>query len=269
MIFKILLIIHLFADFNLQNKDSVQRKETEVLTFSNLIKSEHIKHSLIHAFIFFALLCFINYQNIHMKVILLLTFGYFISHFVIDFIKTLLAKKLSNQKINLFYGDQILHLIVLFLISFLISNYLSINSILFENELIINWLLAILLINKTANVIFQVTFEKFSPKSENERLDPLFHHDELDNYDCRNKTVHDIGFENAGALIGILERLLIIIMLAIGDVTAIAFALGIKSIVRFEKLKEPKFGEYFLIGTLFSVIYTLVVYILIFKFRFS
>ncbi|MBS3972813.1 MAG: DUF3307 domain-containing protein [Erysipelotrichia bacterium] len=53
MIFKILLIIHLFADFNLQNKDSVQRKETEVLTFSNLIKSEHIKHSLIHAFIFF------------------------------------------------------------------------------------------------------------------------------------------------------------------------------------------------------------------------
>lgn len=258
MVFKILLIIHLLADFCLQNKNSVQKKDTEDLTFLNILHTEHLKHALIHAVIFIFFIVIITLPQYDYLSILLLTLTYFISHYFIDVVKTQLTRKWITYKIWLFYGDQLFHLGVLLVMNCVITNTLNITSILVEHELIINWLLAILLISKTANVIFQVTFEKFSPKSDIELI-----------YCESNKgNETNIGFENAGALIGIMERLLIISMLAFGDVAAIAFVLGIKSIVRFEKLKEAKFGEYFLIGTLFSVLYTIIVYILIFRMEF-
>lgn len=42
MVFKILLIIHLLADFCLQNKNSVQKKDTEDLTFLNIHYTQNI-----------------------------------------------------------------------------------------------------------------------------------------------------------------------------------------------------------------------------------
>jgi hypothetical protein len=58
---------------------------------------------------------------------------------------------------------------------------------------------------------------------------------------------------NAGLYIGWLERLLIITAVVLRSPTLIGLILTGKSIARFPEMKEPKFAEYFLIGTLLSV----------------
>lgn len=59
---------------------------------------------------------------------------------------------------------------------------------------------------------------------------------------------------NRGRLIGMLERLLIFMMAASGQYTAVGFVLALKAAIRFPELKERDFAEYVLIGTLLSTI---------------
>ena len=69
----------------------------------------------------------------------------------------------------------------------------------------------------------------------------------------------------AGAVIGNLERILSAIFLAMNQITAIGFIYTAKSIARFKEIEENKgFAEYYLIGTLFSILYVVIAYFLIF-----
>lgn len=75
------------------------------------------------------------------------------------------------------------------------------------------------------------------------------------------------GFKNAGRLIGILERLLIFILLSINQISLIGFLLTIKAIYRYGDIQgnnsvKMKLSEYFLIGTLMSFAWVLVVFLL-------
>ena len=58
---------------------------------------------------------------------------------------------------------------------------------------------------------------------------------------------------NAGLYIGWLERFLIVTAVVLRSPTLIGLILTGKSIARFPEMREPKFAEYFLIGTLLSV----------------
>lgn len=61
------------------------------------------------------------------------------------------------------------------------------------------------------------------------------------------------GVEGAGAYIGVIERLAITTLVALGQHAAVGFVLAAKSIARYKKIEEEKgFGEYYLIGTLTS-----------------
>ncbi len=61
------------------------------------------------------------------------------------------------------------------------------------------------------------------------------------------------GVEGAGAYIGVVERLAITTLVALGQHAAVGFVLAAKSIARYKKIEEEKgFGEYYLIGTLTS-----------------
>ncbi|NLC26475.1 MAG: hypothetical protein GX777_07650 [Fastidiosipila sp.] len=73
------------------------------------------------------------------------------------------------------------------------------------------------------------------------------------------------GYPGAGSLIGILERLIILIMLSQNQYAAIGFVLTAKSIARYSKLAENKiFAEYYLLGTLLSITAVILTYLLIF-----
>jgi hypothetical protein len=62
------------------------------------------------------------------------------------------------------------------------------------------------------------------------------------------------GLEGAGAMIGILERIFTLTLVLVGQYMALALVLAAKSIARFEDLKNRKFAEYYLIGTLSSML---------------
>lgn len=75
----------------------------------------------------------------------------------------------------------------------------------------------------------------------------------------------DSGHPNAGAMIGILERTIIMLLLAVNQFAAIGFVLTAKSIARYNKIVEdPRFSEYYLLGTLSSVLLAVLTHFIIF-----
>lgn len=71
-----------------------------------------------------------------------------------------------------------------------------------------------------------------------------------DNHTSGQEPVEQL--ENAGMYIGWLERFLIVTAVVLRSPTLIGLILTGKSIARFPEMKEPRFVEYFLIGTLLS-----------------
>ena len=66
--------------------------------------------------------------------------------------------------------------------------------------------------------------------------------------------INDIQEFDRGKLIGILERSLIYFLIIFNQVTAIAIIIALKSIARFKGMDDKNFAEYFLIGSLLSLV---------------
>ncbi len=63
-----------------------------------------------------------------------------------------------------------------------------------------------------------------------------------------------------GKWIGIFERVMIMIFLFSNQLSSIGFVIAAKSLARFKLLENKIFAEYYLLGTLFSVVYSFVWY---------
>jgi hypothetical protein len=72
---------------------------------------------------------------------------------------------------------------------------------------------------------------------------------------------------NAGRTIGILERWLIMILMMSGQYGSIGFVLTAKSIARFKNFEKEDFAEYYLVGTLYSVLFAVVISLLFLNVR--
>lgn len=62
------------------------------------------------------------------------------------------------------------------------------------------------------------------------------------------------GLEGSGRKIGILERILALVLILLEQWAAMVLLVAVKSIARFEELKVRRFAEYYLVGTLSSLI---------------
>jgi heme A synthase len=82
------------------------------------------------------------------------------------------------------------------------------------------------------------------------------------NWILRRYQLPERGLRKAGATIGVLERMLVLTLVLIGQFAAIAIIFAAKSIARFEELKDREFAEYYLIGTLSSILFAMLVGIL-------
>jgi hypothetical protein len=67
------------------------------------------------------------------------------------------------------------------------------------------------------------------------------------------------GLPGAGTLVGILERAIILTFGLLGEYGAISFVFVAKSMARFKQLENRQFAEYYLIGTLLSFFFALIV----------
>jgi hypothetical protein len=56
-----------------------------------------------------------------------------------------------------------------------------------------------------------------------------------------------------GAVIGILERLIVVALVLVGQYAAIGLVVTAKTIARFRQLEDRQFAEYYLLGTLASI----------------
>ena len=251
IIFILLLIAHFLADFYLQSNESVVTKEDEKIFTRNFFKTETFKHIMIYLIL--SSLIFVFYKSENVFAYLFVIAGLLL-HGLIDIIKTRIIKKnnektfLEEQKKNilkplLFIVDQALHIGILYYLSIYIDdNFAALNWHNLDFTYLI-YLLALILIGKTANVTFRVLFKNYEPINKKE----------------------DKGHENAGGWIGILERIIVLMLITTGHIAAIGFIVAAKSIVRFKKFEDSQFGEYFIIGTLFSVIYAFLVYFALFS----
>jgi hypothetical protein len=81
----------------------------------------------------------------------------------------------------------------------------------------------------------------------------------LSRFPLRSESGDVEELKHAGMVIGILERIFTLTFVLIDEYTAIALIFTAKSIARFEELKQRRFSEYYLIGTLTSILVALIV----------
>lgn len=154
----------------------------------------------------------------------------FISHAIIDLNKGKVAGYLNLNKCQSFLLDQALHLLILLGVFFISSPQVVPQWL---NVEILSTLLFLVLITKPSNIFFKILFEKYQPE-EIVRLDTI---------------------AGAGAMIGTLERIVIGICMIMGQFASIGLVFTAKSIARYNKISEsPAFAEYYLIGSLFSIL---------------
>lgn len=234
----LLLITHVMGDFHLQSESLAKKKKYS------------IKYLLPHVVIHFVLLIIpllLSILNGMTKYGLISVATVIISHYTIDYFKIKLNKKYKDKDKLLFFIDQIVHISVILLIGeIILKNKLGNISIYYISRNVLNWILLLLLITKPANIIFKIAFKKYELKNNN------------------SKDEQDITVPGAGALIGSLERILSVIFLAINSISAIGLVYTAKSIARFKQIElNRQFAEYYLIGTLYSILYAFVSYYLV------
>ena len=218
LLFK-LLIAHIIGDFFLQPQKWVIEKEKKKLKSPKLY---------FHIAIHFVLL-FIILWDASLWLPIVIVGG---SHFIIDAIKLLIQKKKTKRL--LFFIDQLLHVIVIFIVFYAFSSTktFDFNNLITQNNLLL--LFCLLFLTIPVSIIMKTIFSKWNISKLTEGNESL---------------------KDAGKYIGILERILVFIFIVADHWEAVGFLITAKSVFRFGDLKESKhrkLTEYILIGTLIS-----------------
>ena len=139
----LLLICHFLSDFQLQSQKVADRKNTD--------KKYLLLHLLGVAFPLILLTCFLPSLWLTSLLILL-------SHAIIDFGKSSVAKWLHLSTMWTFLADQMLHLVIIVLLTgSIFCPYLTVNAVTAQ---VLNLILFLVLITKPTNVVFKNLYKK-------------------------------------------------------------------------------------------------------------
>jgi len=217
-----LVLAHIIGDFVLQPASWVQKRSEQVGVL--------FLHVLVHALLL--LLVFIHQLPVSGALITFIA----VSHLAIDSLKIWWEKKFRSNPTVLFVIDQLLHLGVLWaVVCYTYKLTIDWSQVLLTNRMLI-YSIAFLLVAAVSPIFLRLLFSKWST--------------ELEVHTKRKDSLID-----AGMLIGIMERLIIVWFIQVGFLSGIGFLLAAKSIFRFGDLsnaKDTKFTEYILVGTLAS-----------------
>jgi len=254
VVLKLFFIGHLLGDYYLQSE--------ELATSKNKSLKKLLKHSVIYFIAMsFALIPIFSLNMLKWAFIIA------VSHFILDFVKSLILKrniKCNKTKLLIYLFDQLLHIIVLILsaaiiyflaepVSFIYMIQYIATSFQIDFANIISWILMVLVIIRPCSVTIKNILNNFKPGNGNEEGSQ------------ETESNSEESQRNAGAVIGMLERCIILLLLSVGQYSAIGFVLTAKSIARYNKIAEdPEFSEYYLLGTLLSVMLVVASYLIIF-----
>jgi hypothetical protein len=213
-------IAHILTDFTFQSDSKAKEKN------SAGFRSKYLKW---HILISFGVSWILSFQFYFIFASLAIA----LSHWLIDGFKSFFNKKILIGK-YMFFIDQFLHLIFIFLISYFFYKLFMINA-LFNIPLSAKYLAIIgtyLICTKPANIFIRELFNLYDIR-----------------LDVKSKGIEDLP--NAGKLIGIIERWLVFTFIMLKQYEAVGFLIAAKSILRYKDTETLK-TEYVLIGTMLS-----------------
>ena len=242
------LLAHLLADFIFQTEKMTAEKAA-------LSHRAFIKHSLTAGLLNFI---FLIYFGLFSAIIY--TLAIILSHLMIDYAKNSFQTRL--EKLTLFLLDQFLHFASIIILWYLIYHpapareFFSLTAEFFSQQIpwsaeqILLYLLIFLAAVFLGDVIIAAALEKIAPGiAAADRRD-----EKRDTAAEIDKKSGDMVIEGkTSRYIGIVERILVIVLVLLGEISAIAFIFTAKSVARFQKLDE-KFASYYLFGTLLSLL---------------
>ena len=212
------LIAHFISDFTLQPERMANDKNKS--GFKSKLLKWHILITFITAWLFSFQVNFV-----------LGAFAIAVLHWVEDGIKKYIKNSNTIGRYS-FFIDQIIHIAIIIVVVLVYNNYFQLNPI-FNFTLSANFLLIIgcyIFIAKPSNVILKETFTAFNIQASSSGNEDL---------------------PNAGKLIGIIERFLVLTFVILNQFEAVGFLIAAKSILRFKDDNTIK-TEYVLIGTMLS-----------------
>lgn len=235
----LMLIVHVAADYQLQTEGMARRK------------AEGAAGLLWHAPVVLALHALLLLVDITALPLLAALAG---AHIAVDGLKLLLgrgiAAKLPSTKGDparawLYVLDQLAHIALIIFLPRAFALQPPAPPAWMTVPLLQGALLVTLNL-KPANITFKQLFGPFAPSG------------------ARAEEEHSATRPGAGALIGGLERLISLLLLSVQQYAAIGLILTAKSIARYDRIsKDQQFAEYYLIGTLFSVLWAVGSYLLV------
>jgi hypothetical protein len=268
---------HLLGDFVFQSDNLMeQRKDKPIVTL--------VKHVFIHLILLglasLVVIAFVNHSfssaTIHSfgQAILMIS----IVHFVIDYVKIRLSKKINRicSQALLFLIDQFLHFLTIILFTTSASegtyfdNIQAIYAVFTGNvgffEKIAATVCIFVLATYGAGYFLGILLQNIAPNHElqegiyrlsDEKTEVKTKYESDGSKETEIITIkteqyfHDSPAK-IGQIIGMLERTLIVILMMIDLPQGLAFLAALKTLARFKQFEHKQFAEYYLIGTLLS-----------------
>ncbi len=222
IIFLKLLLAHLIADFILQPSKWVTEKERL------LHKSRKL---YLHLFVHFFCIAIILWD----VTLLPMAAGITLVHGIIDYLK---LKYQKNNRRTAFFLDQFAHIATLLFAVWLWQND-SFGGLSFSwRNYYLPIVTAMVWLTIPCSIVIRTIISSWSSQIQ-----------------FRSTDIETKSLQNAGKIIGILERLLVFIFIMVNHWEAVGFLITAKSVFRFSDLKlaqDRKLTEYILIGTLLS-----------------
>lgn len=210
----LLFTAHLLSDFIFQSQSMSDKKSEKALTW------HHIYHVLIVGALSY--IFSLDYNFWKAAIILMCL------HLITDIGKS--AIQLKHPSKNFFFIDQGIHLILIIGIVLIYENWVNIDFLVDIKLKTIAVIAGFVFVTKPTNIIIGNLLKVFQIQISDSSND-------------------DESLPNAGKLIGIVERFLVLALILIGEFAAVGLILAAKSILRFNGTQK---SEYVLIGTLLS-----------------
>ncbi|GAA4281713.1 DUF3307 domain-containing protein [Gaetbulibacter aestuarii] len=213
-----IFLAHIIGDFIFQPEHWVNHKQEHKLRSKYLYA-----HMVVHLLALVIILQFNT--NYWLGILIILC-----SHYIIDGIKLYLNSKFNPRW--LFALDQLAHIAV---IAFVVQMYTDITwniQALFAPEILLT-ITGLLCVTKVSSIIMKILISKWDLSA----------------------FTNEASLKNAGAYIGMLERLFVFAFIITNHWEGVGFLIAAKSVFRFgdlSKAKDRKLTEYILIGTLLS-----------------
>lgn len=273
------ILAHLLADFPFQT-DKISHNKGKIKYL--------LGHIFIHLSItsLFTISILVFYKSTDISNLFKIISSILIFHFVIDFFKEKIKVKINTSSnsyyqsylnAGLFLIDQLFHVVGIIIISqfFFNENYSVLNKVIVLltssdnlalhlhtqivltlimivlNIYFVGYLLSFLLAPfKPNNFITETTIE-YPLAVEGLGLKDS-------NLELRQKILFmKDSPAKAGMLIGILERNIIVVLILMNSLSSIGFLIAMKALTRFKQFEDKTFAEYYLIGSMFSIIMAL------------